>query len=128
PVHARMPVEAAEEDRVQRAGPLNILRPRQHVIHLVGIFARHMPQGGAGVQGGGVGGQLCHQKRNARNCIRTMLTTSIISAVGIWARITPLRAALRSGSSSRFAGTTLKVAAMGVISVPQKPASMPMAK
>ncbi|MNN90239.1 hypothetical protein D3C81_2081600 [compost metagenome] len=57
-----------------------------------------------------------------------MLATSMMVAVGIWARITPFKGELRSGSSSRLAGTTLKLAAMGVISVPQNPASMPMAQ
>ena len=52
-----------------------------------------------------------------------MLTTSSGSAVGICARITPFW----SFSSSRAAGTILKLAAIGVINVPQKPASMPTA-
>ena len=43
-------------------------------------------------------------------------------AVGICALMTPLR----SERSSSAAGTMLKFAAIGVVSVPQKPASMPI--
>ena len=39
-----MPVEAAEEDRVQRARRQGILITRQRMIELVGIFARDMAQ------------------------------------------------------------------------------------
>src|SRR5204863_192648 len=46
-----------------------------------------------------------------------------ISAVGIWTLIT----AFSSGSSSNAVGTMLKFAAIGVISVPQKPESIPIA-
>ncbi len=52
-----------------------------------------------------------------------MLNASSGSAVGTCARITPPR----SLSSSSAAGTRLKFAAIGVIKVPQKPASIPIA-
>jgi len=54
-------------------------------------------------------------QRNIRKYIRKMLTTSSVAAVGICTRIT----AFLSGSSSSAAGTMLKLAAIGVISVPQ---------
>src|SRR5690606_16290126 len=127
-VHAGVPVEAAEKNRMQGAGPLHIGGTFEHVIQLVGVFARHMTQGGAGIQGGDVWGEGGHQKRKANRYIRTILIPSMIRPVGIWARITPFSGESRSGSSSRLAGTTLKLAAIGVISVPQKPASMPMAQ
>ncbi|KEF22385.1 hypothetical protein DF18_03455 [Streptomyces rimosus] len=53
-----------------------------------------------------------------------MLQPSRMPAVGSWALIGPYW----SFSSSRAAGTMLKLAAIGVTSVPQNPASMPMAR
>ena len=52
-----------------------------------------------------------------------MLTASKGSAVAICARTTPLR----FRNSRRAAGTMLKLAAMGVSNVPQKPDSIPIA-
>ncbi len=43
-VDARVPVIAAEEDRMQRAGALHVVRARHDVIELVGIFAPDMRQ------------------------------------------------------------------------------------
>ena len=43
-VHGRMPVEAAKEDRVQCARPLDVLGTGEHVIELVGIFLRQMTE------------------------------------------------------------------------------------
>ncbi len=53
--------------------------------------------------------------RNIRTFSRTMFVASSASAVGICVLITPFL----SGSSSSAAGTMLKFAAIGVISVPQ---------
>src|SRR5690606_625235 len=129
-MHARMPVEAAEEDRMHVARRAGVLRPGQHMHDVVGILARHMAQGRGGEAGGESGVEaLRHDpNRKARKYISSILANSMTTAVGSWARITPFRGELRSGNSRRLAGTTLKLAAMGVISVPQNPASMPMAQ
>jgi hypothetical protein len=44
-MHRRMPIEAAVEDRVQLAWRLEVLRPVQDMIELVGIFLLDMAQG-----------------------------------------------------------------------------------
>ena len=41
-VDAAVPVEAAEEDRMKRARPGNVLRPVQDMVELVRIFAADM--------------------------------------------------------------------------------------
>src|SRR5690606_24333605 len=128
-VHARVPVEAAEEERVQGARALHVAGAAHHVVQLVRVLAGHVAERGAGVQAGDLGGQARAHAQNlkASRYIRAMLTSSSTPAVGSWARMTPLNGASRSGRSSRAAGTTLKLAAIGVVRVPQKPDSMPMA-
>ncbi len=56
-VYARMPVEAAIEDRVQGARALGVVGAGQHVVELVGVFALHVAQGDAGETSGDLGGQ-----------------------------------------------------------------------
>jgi hypothetical protein len=55
-----MPVEAAEEDRVQFARTFHVLRPVQHMIHLVRPFARDMAERGRGEMRGEIGGEAHH--------------------------------------------------------------------
>src|SRR4051794_13359024 len=116
-----MPIVAAEEDRMRLTRADNILGSRHRVLHDVGILAAHVCECERGKLFGEIARE-CGHDGNARSRIKMMLATSKGSAVGICARITPLSAALRSGNSSKLAGTTLKFAAIGVISVPQKPA------
>src|SRR5687767_2302333 len=104
----------------------NLLLPGHHVIQLVGILAGHVPEPDARE----LCGELrCEAKlhecaqRKTRKYISAVLAASSNSAVGTCTLITPLR----SGSSSNAAGTMLKLAAIGVMSVPQKPESIPIA-
>jgi hypothetical protein len=61
------------------------------------------------------------QKRKIRKYISAKFTTSSAAPVFHWARIT----SFWFGSSSSATGTMLKLAAIGVNSVPQYPVSMP---
>src|SRR5712671_5971497 len=127
-----MPIEAAEENGMKLAWCLQISALVQHVIQLVRILLRHVRQCDARERGaerrckssGGTWGKRPrHQWRNTRKFINRMFAPSSISAVGIWTLMT----AYSSGSSSSAVGTMLKLAAIGVISVPQNPASIPIA-
>ena len=118
-----MPVEASEEDRVQDVRRKRVLVRPEHMVELVRIFLPHMAERDPGEARRRV--RIEAERligRPAKYRIR-MLAASNGSAVGICARITPYW----SFSSSSAAGTRLKLAAMGVINVPQKPASMPTA-
>src|SRR5262249_28360854 len=121
-VRAGVPVEAAVEDRMQLARPAHVVRAFQHMVQLVGIFPLHVAEGDAGEPFGQSG---CEDggHRKASRYISDVFTASSTRAVGSWARIT----AQRSGSSSSATGTMLKLAAIGVVRVPQKPDSMPIA-
>src|SRR5262249_32215268 len=122
-----MPVETAIKDGMEFARTLHILHRGQHVIQLVGIFARDVPKRGARKVRREVPRQCDRhghpQKRKTRQYISSVFPISISPAVGSCTLMT----VLRSGSSSNAAGTILKSAAMGVVSVPQKPESMPIA-
>src|SRR5690606_23501983 len=129
-MRARVPVEAAEEDRTHVARRAGVVRLGQHLHDQVGVLPRHVAQGRVGetARESGVQASRHDRHREERKYISSMLANRMTTAVGSWARITPFRGELRSGNSRRLAGTTLKLAAMGVISVPQNPASMPMAQ
>lgn len=59
---AAMPVETAVKDRVMLARGPCVLRPVQHQVHLVGIFAAEMRQGRGGKTDGVVGGEVGHYR------------------------------------------------------------------
>src|SRR5579862_6345231 len=123
---AGVPVETAEENRMERARALHIVRVRHDMVELVRPLAADMAKGRPREARRHVDGQSGHDpcalKRKTRTYIRKVLASKSRSAVGICARMTALRSRSRSA-----AGTMLKFAAIGVISVPQKPESMPIA-
>ena len=116
-VHARVPVETAVEDRMQLARRLRVLGAGHHVVELVGVLAADVAERQPGEAGGEVwrqegigvrrGRSRASQNRKTRAYIKRVLIPSRIRPVGAWARMTPFSTALRSGSSSRTAGTTL---------------------
>ncbi len=59
-VHARMPVEAAVEDRVERARALQVAGPAQHVVELVRVLTRHVSERERGEARREPGGQIDH--------------------------------------------------------------------
>src|ERR1700681_3427463 len=129
-----MPIKAAEENRMQLAWRLQIGALVQHVIQLVWILLRHMRQRDTRECSAERGCEsrrvTCrerdrcrHQRRNTRKFINSMFAARSINVVGIWTLMT----AYSSGSSSRAVGTMLKLAAIGVINVPQIPDSIPIA-
>src|SRR5262249_24892871 len=122
-VHARVPVEAPIEDRMERARCLKIGFPLEHVIELVRVLVRDVSERDASERGSIDVGEANAHRWNTRRYMRTVLPSRSKRAVGACARMTPFL----SGSSRRAAGTTLKLAAMGVISVPQNPESIPSA-
>jgi hypothetical protein len=56
-VDATVPVEAAEEDRVEFRGTEDVLRPVHHMIQFVRIFARDVAESGLRETAGNVGGK-----------------------------------------------------------------------
>ena len=60
-----MPVEAAEEDRMERARAEHVLGPLHHMVELVRIFAGDVRQRDPGEAVGGFGGEAVLH-RNAR--------------------------------------------------------------
>src|SRR5438874_9498891 len=108
-MHARVPVEAAVEQRVQRLRSEHILRPAHHVIELVRIFPRHVRQREPGERGRDLGRErrgYIHGGAHRRNTSRYMSSVFVArsrSAVGTWALIT----AYSSFSYRRAAGTVL---------------------
>src|SRR5438552_15041850 len=113
-----MPVEAAEENRVQLSRRLEISSLAENVIELVRVLARQVRQR-----------QTCKprreirrqrgidQRRKTRKFINRMFAPSNMSAVGIWTLIT----AFSSGSSSNAVGTMLNFDAIGCLWVQPKP-------
>ncbi len=88
-VHAAVPVEAAEEDRVQHMRRQRILVRPEHMVELVRIFLPHMAERDAGeaCRRICIEAETTHRKA-AKYRIR-MFAASNGSAVGICARITP---------------------------------------
>ncbi len=60
-----MPVEAAEEDRMERARAEHVLRPFQHMVELVRIFPGDVAERDLGEAVGGFGREAVLH-RNAR--------------------------------------------------------------
>src|SRR5882757_379284 len=127
-----MPIEAAEENGVQLAWRLQVGPFVQHLVQLAWILLRHVSERDARersaeprceISGPTWRKRRRHQWRNTRKFINSIFAPSSNSAVGIWTLMT----AYSSGSSSRAVGTMLKLAAIGVINVPQNPDSIPIA-
>ena len=55
-----MPVETAEEQRMQRTGSLRIAVGGEHVVELVGVFAFDMAKRGRSEAGRQFGGEALH--------------------------------------------------------------------
>src|SRR6185312_1346219 len=121
-VHAAVPVEAAEEDRVQDTRRQRVRIGGQHMIELVRIFPGHMTKSDLRQLRCKRRIESRHKWNPAMYRIR-MLAMNRGIAVATCIRIT----AYWLFSSSSAAGTMLKLAAIGVISVPQKPVSIPTA-
>src|SRR5258707_1863217 len=127
-----MPIEAAEENGMKLTWRFQVGAFVQHMLQLARILLRHVRERDARERSAerrckGSGRtrrkRRRHQWRNTRKFINSMFAPSSISAVGIWTLMT----AYSSGSSSRAVGTMLKLAAIGVINVPQNPDSIPIA-
>ena len=103
---------SAKDDRQDRADHA-VSRDRL-AIEAARDFGRRIDRlAGERLETGNQDDRLAH--RNTSRAIRATLTTMRARAVGICERITPYW----SGSSSNTAGTMLKLAAIGVSSVPQ---------
>src|SRR5271154_4966252 len=89
-VQTGMPVETAEEDRMQRAWRLRVGGAVQYVIKLVGIFACDMAERNGGKARCQFGRDSVRHLRNTSTYISTALAAKSHSAVGAWTLITAL--------------------------------------
>ena len=92
---AGVPVKTAIEDRVQRLGCGGIIRPVQHMVQLVRIFACDMAKrdGGKtasqiGIEALGIGLGHGDQTLKAKRVMSAILAANRIRAVGAWTLMT----------------------------------------